>query len=132
MLFRSFSSPIARTSDRARSGAISARSDALVPGSPGNRSSTVERSSSAWGCADRAGTCLSRAPARLRPWPQLERMPVRPNPAGFLLEAGSEGGAHAETMDYHWAGPQVESPEWQEAAAEGRGVRSASALSWPP
>lgn len=127
-----FSSPIARTSDRARPGANPACSDASVPGSPRNRPSCRERSSSASGCADRAGTCLSRAPAWLQPRPQLERMPARPAPASLLLEVGSEGGAPAEAVDYHWAGPHVESPEWQEAAAEGRGVRSASALSRPP
>lgn len=116
-----FSSPIARTSDRARPGANPACSDASVPGSPGNRPSFLERSSSAWGCADSAGTCLSCAPAKLRPRPRLERMPARSAPAGLLLEAGFGGGAHAEMVDYHWARPQVESTEWQETAAEGRG-----------
>ncbi|MEJ1285215.1 hypothetical protein NN561_016206 [Cricetulus griseus] len=127
-----FSSPIARTSDRARPGANPARSDAAVPGSRGDRPSSGERSSRAWGCAARAGTCFSRAPARLQPRPQLERLPARPAPACLPLEAGPGGGAPAEAAGRHWAGLHVDSPEWQEAAVKGRVMRSASALSWPP
>lgn len=92
-----FSSPIARTSDRAWPGANPARSDAAVPGSRGDRPSARQRSSRAWGCAARAGTCFSRAPAPLQSRPQLERLPARPAPAGLSLEAepggrGARGG----------------------------------------
>lgn len=129
-----FSSPIARTSDRAWAGANPARSHAAVPGSRRGPSFRPPVSAAlAPGAAQPAPVPASPAPlpgsSHGLSWRGCPRGP--PPPASHWKRS-REGGAPAEAAVSHWAGPHVESPEWQEAAAEGRGRRSAGALSWLP